>query len=196
LKVLECPECGEKKEVDEKVKKIICAECLITGETPLSENGIVEYSIEAFTKLVSAGIDNWETPKDKEAEEKKLVEKFNKLREKESDLLNIKQKLGIAWGKTKKLEGFALLKKGWSQKDIAKELQVNPSTIYRWKTLQKCHKDDGLYHEEEKMHDFDFESLSSKGFENQNLGGSDQKIKYNYSPKTLKIVKKENSGIG
>ena len=144
MKVLECPECGEKKEVDNKVKKVICAECLITGEAPLREDKIHRYSNEAFLKLVSAGIDNWEIPKDKEAEEKKLVEKFNKLREKESDLVKIKRKLGIPWRKTKKLEGCRLLKKGWSQKDIAKELQVNPSTIYRWKTLQKCHKDDAF----------------------------------------------------
>lgn len=195
MKVLECPECGEKKEVDDKVKEVICAECLITGETPLSKDGIARYSIEAFTKLVSAGIDDWEIPKDEEAEEKKLIEKFNNLRAQKKDLVNIKQKLGILWRKTKKLEGCRLLKKGWSQKDIAKELQVNPSTIYRWKVLQKCHKDDGLHHEEEKMHDFDFESLSNKASPEANFGGSDQKIKYNFSPRTLKIAKEENGGI-
>lgn len=199
MKTLECEICEEEYEVDDKVKKVVCAECLITEEAPLHEGKVHGYSNEAFLKLVSVGIDNWEIFKDKEAEEKKLIEKFNKLREKEIDLVNIKRKLNISWREVKKLEGYRLLKKGWSQKDIVKELQISPSTIYRWKTLQNYHKDEVLHTEEEKMHDSDFESVSSsissgaKNAKFEERGNS--KIKYNFSPKTLKIVKEETDEI-
>jgi len=132
MKVLACPVCGEEKEVDDSVDKVICAECLITGEAPLSEDGVQRYSPEAFLKLVSVGIDDWKDPKSEEVEEKKLVRKFNNLREKKIPLINVQERMDISWKKTKKLEAYRLLQKGWTQNKIAKELKVNQATVSRW----------------------------------------------------------------
>jgi len=58
LKELTCPICGEKYEVPNNVQKVMCAECRITGEAPIKEDGIEYYSPEAFKKLVNIGIEN------------------------------------------------------------------------------------------------------------------------------------------
>lgn len=190
MKTLECEICGEEYEVDNKIEKVICTECLITEEVPVREGKTYGYSNEALLKLISVGIDDWEIPKDEIAEGKKLINKFNNLREKNKDLVNIKRNLDISWRKTKRLEGFRLLKKGWYKKDIARELKVTPKTVSQWNLTLK-HKSDVIYHDEKKRLIFDFESLSYKASSETDFGGSDQKIRYNFSPESLEIIRRE-----
>lgn len=196
MKLLVCPICGERQQVDDKAKKVICAECLITKEAPLGGDGVQSYSREAFLKLVSVGIDDWKVTGDKEAEEKKLAEEFNILRKKYDSLVKVKRKLNVPWRKAKKLEGLRLLKEGWSRKNIAKELKVDPSTVSRWKKLQKKATDDLLPTEEEKMQHSDSEVVSgSPSSDAKNQGEPKLKVQYKYSAKTLRIVKEETGEI-
>lgn len=137
MKQLVCSICGKKYQVSPEVTKVTCAECYMTNEAPRVEDGVHYYSTEGFTKLVSAGIDDWKVIKDKTGQEKKLIKKFNGLRNKEDSLIRIREKLGISWPKTKKLEGYRMLDLGWKGKDIVKELGVNISTVSHWRALQK-----------------------------------------------------------
>jgi len=160
MKIMRCEICGEEYQVDDEVERVVCGQCLITGEAAREENGIHYHSSEAFLKLVRAGIDKGEIPGDKEAKDRELTKRFNNLRKRGDSLVRVQRKLRIPWSKTKKLEGYRLLEKGWSRKDIVKELRVNPSTVSRWKALHFTSKGDLLYAEEEKMQHPDFESGS------------------------------------
>ncbi|TET83074.1 hypothetical protein E3J38_01105 [candidate division TA06 bacterium] len=90
MKELACSICRKVYEVDDEVTKVTCGDCLLAGEPPTRmENGIVYYTPRAYLKLVSAGIDTWTLDEDKEAEEKKLIKKFNRIRKKEDSLVRI-----------------------------------------------------------------------------------------------------------
>ena len=192
MKELACPVCGKKQWVDREAKKVICAECFITGEAPRVKNGIQYYSPDAYLKLVSAGIDKWTLPKDKEAEERKLIKKFNGIRKKEDSLIRIQRRLGISWPKTKKLEGYRLLDEGWKREDIARELQLNLSTVSRWKVLQKKLRGALYSNSEEKVQHSDSESSpggsSSKVQNHKNWRQRITKINYNFSAESLNIA--------
>lgn len=187
-----CPVCGKIQWVDLEVQQVMCAQCLITGEAPRVKNGIQYHSPLAYLKLVSAGIDTWTLPKDKEAEEKKLIKKFNTIGKKEDSLIKIQRKLGISWPKTKKLEGYRLLDEGWKREDIAKELQVNLSTVSRWKKLQKKLEDALHSDSEEKMQHSNLgsgsSSPSSRMKNDKNPRHPKTKINYNFSAESLNIA--------
>jgi len=109
---------------------------IIDGAIQRIETGEDVYSCCA---LITQGkrIDDWKVIKDKTGQEKKLIKKFNGLRNKEDSLIRVRGKLGISWPKTKKLEGYRMLDLGWKGKDIVKELGVNISTVSHWRALQK-----------------------------------------------------------
>jgi len=192
IKELACPVCEKKRWVDVEVEEVVCAERLITGEAPRVENGIEYYSPAAYLKLVSAGIDKWTLPKDKEVEEKKLMRKFSRARKKEDSLIRIQRKLGISWPRTKKLQGYRLLDEGWKREGIAKELQVSLSTVSRWKKLQKKMEDVLYSGSGEKMQHSNLgsgsSSSSSKGKNHKNWKQGKTKINYNFSAESMRIA--------
>jgi len=192
---LACSVCGEKYQVSPWVDKVTCTECYITGEAPRVEDGVYYYSPEAFKKIVSAGIDDWELIEDKRIKVRKLVKRFNRMRKRESSLVKIKQKLDISWRKTKRLEAYRLFDLGYKRKDIAKELGVNLSTISRWKVLYKELKSDQIPCRKGKMQHSNSESCSgsssSEGKNQENQGHRKSKIDYHFSKRTLNFVLSE-----
>jgi len=196
MKELACSVCGEKYQVSPGVNKVTCAECYITNEAPRVKDGVHYYSPEAFTKIVSAGIDDWKVIKDKTAEEKKLIKKFNRMRKREDSLIKIQRKLGISWPKTKKLEGYRLLNLEWKRESIAKELEVNLSTVSKWRMLQKELENNRMPYPKKKMQHFNSEtssnSLSSEGKNLESKKYRKSKIRYNFSQKTLDFVRRES----
>lgn len=203
MKILSCGICGEEYQVDDEVEGVVCGQCLITGEAAREENGIHYHSSEAFLKLISVGIDIWEIPGDRQAKERELTKRFNNLRKRGDSLVTVQRKLRIPWSKTKKLEGYRLLEKGWSRKDIAKELKVNLSTVSRWKALHFASKGDLLYAEEEKMQHPDFESDSGSSSWKEKTsrirGHGAPQIHYRFSAQTLRMAaegKKSNENSG
>lgn len=197
MKQLACSVCGEKYQVSPGVDKVTCAECYITGEAPRVEDGVHYYSPEAFTKLVSAGIDDWKVVKDKTGQERKLIKKFNRLRNKEDSLIRIQRKLGISWPKTKKLEGYRMLNLECKRKDIVKELGVNISTICNWRMLQKKLNNDQIPYSKKKMQHSNSETSSSglslEGEIRESQKYRKSKIDYNFSQKTLNFVRRESA---
>ena len=192
MKVLACPVCGEGKEVDDKVGKVICAECHITEEAPLTKDGIQGYSSEAFLKLVSVGIDDWRISKDKGTEEKKLIKRFNALRKRGNNLIEIRNKLGIPWKKIKRLEGYRLLRKGKRQKDIAQALEVSRRTISRWNETFEV-LNNSITPGKEKNVTFASGNEPPERTSKMNFRrNGNQKVQYNFSPETLKIAKEED----
>lgn len=193
---LACSVCGEKYQVSPGINEVTCAECYITGEAPRVEGGVYYYSPEAFKKIVSAGIDDWELIEDKRVKERKLVERFNRMRKRESSLVKIKQKLDISWRKIKRLEAYRLFDLGHKRKDVAKELGVNLSTISRWKVLHKdlkseqipCHKGK-MQHSNSKTGS---DNSSSEGKNQENQGHRKSKIDYHFSKRTLNFVLSES----
>lgn len=196
MKQIACSVCGEKYQAGSGVTKITCAECYITGEAPRVEDGVNYRSREAFTRIVSAGIDDSKVIEDKTAKEKRLIRKFNGMRKRENSLIRVQRKLGISWPKTKKLEGYRLLDLGWKRKDIAKELEINASTITKWKVLQRKLEGAQMPYSEKKKQHSNFESrsggLSPEGKNQENQGYRKSKIDYNFSQKTLDFVKRES----
>ncbi len=196
MRQLGCSVCGEKQRVSPGVNKVTCAECYITGETPRVEGRAHYRSPDSFKKIVSAGIDDWEIIKDKKAEERELIKKFNRMKKRKNSLIEISRKLGISWRKVNRLEAYRLLNLGWKRKDIANELGVNLSTISKWKVLQKELSNDQTPYDKKKKQHSHFESSSSssssesKNQENQGLRAS--KIDYHFSKKTLDFVRREN----
>jgi len=188
--------CGEKYQVSPGVNKVTCAECYITGEAPRVEDGVYYYSPEAFKKIVSAGIDDWELIEDKRVKERKLVKRFNRMRKRESLLVKIKRELDISWRKIKRLEAYRLFDLGYKRKDIAKELGVNLSTISRWKVLHKELKSVQIPFHKGKMQQFNSESCSggtsSEGKNQENQGHRKSKIDYHFSKRTLNFVLSES----
>ena len=197
MKELACSICRKIHEVDDEVTKVTCGNCLLVGEPPTRvENGMIYYTPEAYLKLVSAGIDTWTLDEDKEAGEKKLIKRFTRMRKKEDSLVRIQRKLGISWPKIKRLEGYRLLDEVWKREDIAKELEVNLSTVSRWKVLQKKLKDALYSDSEEKMQHSNLGSgsggSSSEGKNQENEEYRKSKIRYNFSRKTLDFVRRES----
>ncbi len=160
------------------------------------KDGVYYRSSEAFKKIVSVGIDNWEIMEDKEVEERKLIKKFNNLRKRKNSLVDIRRKLDISWPKIKRLEAYRLLDLRWKRKDIAEELVVNLSTISKWKVLKKELNNEQTPYDKKKKQHSNFESSSggsspeSKNQENQ--VHRKQKIDYNFSKKTLFIKQRDN----
>jgi len=196
MRQLTCSVCGEKYQVSPGINEVTCAECYITGEAPRVEDGVYYYSPEAFKKIVSAGIDDWELIEDKRVKERKLVKRFNRMRRRESSLVKIKRELDISWGKIKKLEAYRLFDLGYKRKDIAKELGVNLSTISRWKVLHKELKSVQIPCHKEKMQHSNSKRCSggssSEGENQENQGHRKSKIDYNFSQKTLDFVTRES----
>lgn len=196
MKELGCSVCGEKHQVGPGVNKVMCAECYITGEAARVEGGVHYFSPEAFNKIVSVGMDDWEIIEDKDVEERKLIKKFNNLRKRKNSLVEIRRKLGISWRKVNRLEAYRLLNLGSKRKDIAKELGVNLSTISKWKVLHNQFKADQRPYNQKKKQHSNFQSSSGgsspEGKNQENPGHSKSKIDYHFSRKTLDIVQRDN----
>lgn len=193
MKELACSICRKVHEVDDEVTKVTCGDCVLTGGAPTRvENGTVYYTPEAFLKLVSAGIDTWTVDGDKEAEEKKLIKRFNRIRKKEDSLVRIRRKLGISWPKTQRLEGYRLLEEGSKRKDIAKELEINLSTVSRWKVLQKKLNAAPLGDRSETLQRSYSQNgsggLSSRTENDKNPKQRKTKINYHFSAESLRIA--------
>lgn len=192
MKVLICPVCGEENEVDDRVKEVICAECLITKEAPVSRDGIDGYAPSAFLRLVSAGIDDWEVSRDRKTEEVILFKRFNNLRIRRNSLIQTRNKLNIPWRKIRKLEAYRLLKKGWRRKDIAKELEVNRRTVYRWnetfRTLLGT-----FYPRNGKNVTFGSRNELPEQSSKMEFQGNGNQIDYNFSSESLDRVANEDA---
>ncbi len=196
MEELACSVCGEQHRVGARVNKVTCAECHITGEAARVEDGVYYRSPEAFRKIVSAGIDDWEIIKDKKAEERELIKKFNRMRKRKNSLIKTRRKLNTSWCKVNRLEAYRLLNLEWKRKDIARELGVDVATVSRWRMLQKELFNDQTPYDKKKKQHSDFESgssgSSSDGKNQENQGHSKPKIDYNFSKRTLDILQKEN----
>lgn len=196
MRQLACSVCGEKHQVGPGVNEVRCAGCHITREAPRIEDGVHYYSPEAFKKIVSAGIDDWKLIEDKREEERKFIKKFNNLRKRKNSLVETRRKLDISWRKVKRLQAYRLLNLGWKRKDTARKLGVNPSTVSKWKVLQRKLDDEQTPYDKKKKQHSDFESSSSgsssESKNQENQGHSKSKIDYHFSKRTLDFIQKES----